>query len=205
MALALGTEKKWQVYLLAALAAGIVIIGGYEIYSYVSGPPAPSMPLPAQAPALRTPAGSQGQGGAGAEAQKLTNADIDPTLHLAKLAQSEAVAYAGTGRNIFSPNSAPPIPNPITTPRPNPNPAPVAQNLPPPPPKPPDIDLKYFGYSQDSDKALKAFFLHGEDIFMAHTGEIVDHRYKVGAIRPMSVEITDLAYNNTQTIQLSQN
>jgi len=206
MALALGTEKKWQVYLLAALAAGIVIIGGYEIYSYVSGPPAPSMPLPAQAPALRTPAGSQGQGGAGAEAQKLTNADIDPTLHLAKLAQSEDVAYGGTGRNIFSPNSAPPIPPPIVPARPNPG-TPVAQGPPPPPPppKPPDIDLKYFGYSQDSDKALKAFFLHGEDIFMAHSGEIVDHRYKVGAIRPTGVEITDLAYNNTQTIPLSSN
>jgi len=204
MALALGTENKRQVYILAALGSVILLVGGYEVYNALSGPTSTSTPPPVQAPALRTPAG--GQGGSGAEAQKLTNADIDPALHLDKLAQSEEVAYSGTGRNIFSAESAPPtIPKSLVPPRPNNQQASNTPPPPPPPPKPPDIDLKYFGYSQDNDKALKAFFIHGEDIFMAHTGEIVDHRYKVGAIRPMSVEITDLAYNNTQTIQLSPN
>lgn len=204
MALALGTENKRQVYILAVLAAGIAIGGGYEIYSNFSGPSSNPIPSSAATPALHAPAASNSSDAAGVEAQKLSNAGIDPTLHVEKLAQSEDVDYAGTGRNIFSADSTPPvIPQPVKSPR-NTEQASLVPKL-PDRPTPPAIDLKYFGYSQDNDKALKAFFIHGEDIFMAHTGEIVDHRYKVGAIHPTSVEITDLAYNNTQNIPLASN
>jgi hypothetical protein len=199
MALPLGTENKRQVYLLIALGAVILVGGGYEIYDQIAGP---STPPPAQASTVRTPQAKNAQTSDGAEAQKLSNADIDPSLHFDKLEQSEDVAYAGTGRNIFSANSAPPVIEKQLASARTGQP-PVVPQGPPPPPKPPDIDLKYFGYSQDGDKSFKAFFVHNEDIFIAHTGEIVDHRYKVGAIHPTTVEVTDLAYNNTQMLRIS--
>jgi len=213
MAIALGTENKRQVYLVIGLFAIIAIFGGYQFLSYLR---APSSTAPTSAPAIvRTaslpnaaPASLTRPGtttAAGDEAQKLTNAGIDPSLHLDKLAQSESVEYSGTGRNIFSAESAPVrIPQPVVGPRPDQAAVTVATG-PPPPPKPPAIDLKYFGYTQTQDKSIKAFLVHGDDIFMAKSGEIVDHRYKVGTISQGSVQITDLAYNNTQSLPITAN
>ncbi len=202
MAIPLGTENKRQVILVIVLFAFIFAYGGWLLYQKLSGPSTQVNHAPAQTQARNIPAAENVPQAAGPEAQKLSNTDIDPSLHFDKLAQGEDVEYAGTGRNIFSAESAPaPIPVPLKSARNGP--APNAPAVAPAPPKPPDIDLKYFGYSEDQDKVLKAFFVHGDDIFMAKTGEIVNHRYKVGAIRPLSADVTDLAYNNTQTLALS--
>jgi hypothetical protein len=197
MALSLGAENKKQVYVLAALVAIIAVVGGIELYSNFSSPAPRTVP-----PVTRTaPRPAAATSGVAPEAQKLSNANIDPTLHIEKLAESDDVEYSGTGRNIFSAESVPvAIPVPVKTARNTP--AVTLPPAPPPPPKPPTIELKYFGYTQTVDKTLQAFFLHGEDIFMARSGEVVDHRYKVGAIRPTSVEVTDLSYDNTQTLAL---
>jgi hypothetical protein len=47
--------------------------------------------------------------------------------------------------------------------------------------------------------------LHGEDIFIAAEGDIVDRRYKVVKINPFSVDVEDMEYTHTQTLSLSQN
>jgi hypothetical protein len=200
MAMRLGTENKRQVYLVVALFGFIFIYGGWKLYDTLTSPSTPPRSIPTAA-APRTAQGTVATS-AGPEAEKLSNADIDPTLHFDKLTQSEQIRYAGTGRNIFSAQSAPvPIEAPIKSARAG-GPVvtvPAATQ----PPHPPAIDLKYFGYTQGPDKSLQAFFTHGDDIFMARTGEIVDHRYRVGAIKPGSVQITDMAYNNTQTVGLA--
>ena len=202
MALRLGTENKRQVYLVGVLFAVILVIGGWEVYeNFATTSTPPTVPTPIAAKSAPTTPTAKAP--SGPDAQKLTNAGIDPTLHLEKLAQSEDVEYAGTGRNIFSADSAPvvEIPKPVKSAR---NDAPRVVT-PLGPPKPPAIDLKYFGYTEARNQPLHAFFSHGDDIFMASSGDVVDHRYKVGAIKPGSVEVTDLSYNNTQTIPLSAN
>jgi len=215
MALALGTENKKQVYIVVALFTVILGVGGYEIYGSFFSSPKPSTPPPApKAASVVRPTQSASKAAAasspeaaGPDAQKLTDSSIDPTLHLDKLAQSEDVEYAGTGRNIFSADSAPvEIESPAKSAREHEEAvAAAAAAAVPDVPHPPAIDLKYFGYTQTKDRKLQAYFIHGEDIFTAKTGEIVDHRYKIGAIAPGSVQVTDLSYNNTQTLQLSQN
>lgn len=201
MTLKLGLENKRQVYLLVALFVVVLGLGIRQIYNTVAGPSTPPRPVPtatAPRPAAGVPSTT-----AGPDAAKLSNADIDPTLHFGKLIESEDIRYAGTGRNIFSADSAPVvIEAPIKSARAAGAPV-VTVPAVPTAPRPPAIELKYFGYSQAPDKSLQAFFTHGDDIFMARTGEIVDHRYKVGVIKPGSVQVTDMAYNNTQTLGLS--
>lgn len=213
MALRLGAEDKRKVMILAGMSLVIVVMGGWEIKKYFfTAPPATVRtvtPIPSPVlhptPAART-TGVAIQGSAGPDAQKLSNSGLDPTLHFAKLALSEDVDYEGAGRNIFSPDSAPVrIEAPIKSPRINQQAILATQPVRPEPPRPPAIDLKYFGYAQAKDKSLQAFFVHGDDIFVARSGEIVDHRYKVGAIMPGSVQVTDLSYNNTQTLAMVAN
>lgn len=207
-----GTEDKKKVIALVVMLAVIIPAAIWELYGTFSTPTQPPRAVPATAAAPRTPQARPNPAPASAapattaapEAERVGGIVVDPTLHLAKLTQSEDVDYEGTGRNIFSAESAPVnIPAPIASPRDN-N-AQVTIPQPPPPPQAPSIDLKYFGYEQAHDKSMKAFLLHGDDIFMAHQGEVVDHRYKVGNISQGSIQITDLAYNNTQTLPLSPN
>lgn len=198
----MGTEDKRKVYILIALLAVMIPVAYWALHSEFAAPSAPIPHAVTPAGRMATSSAPNNSGSsAEPEAQHLTNAGIDPTLHLAKLAQSEDVEYHGTGRNIFSADSAPVnIPKPIKSPRIN---AGVTVAQPQGPPAPPAIDLKYFGYEQSADKAIHAFLVHGDDIFMAKSGEIVDHRYKVGNISPTSIQITDLAYNNTQNVPIS--
>ena len=206
----LGTEDKKKVLVAAVLFAIIVPAAIWEVYGYFATPTRPTAPAavitqprPPAVRAAKSSAPAAAAAPAGPEAERVGGIIVDPTLHLDKLAQSEDVEYEGTGRNIFSAESAPVnIPQPIAPARGN-DTATVTVPQTPPPPRAPTIDLKYFGYERAEDKSMKAFLIHGDDIFMARSGDVVDHRYKVGAITPGSIQVTDLAYNNTQTLPMS--
>lgn len=198
----MGLENKKQVYMLGGL---MVLLAGIAVYEIFGGSSAPApTPAPAATAKPRASTASTVAGAAGPQAVHLSNDGIDPSLHFDRLAMSEDVVYNGSGRNIFSADSVPleAIPVPVKS----------ARNVAPPPmpsvpevPRPPGIDLKYFGYTQTEAKTLQAFLVHGDDIYLAKTGDIVNHRYKVVSIQPTGVEITDLGYNNTQRVPLTSN
>jgi hypothetical protein len=212
MAMKLGADKKWQVVLVAVL---LCVALGMGIWELNGGPPTP-VAAPAKVtvlkPGINAPIGSPNAastttGKSAAEAPKVGAAGggLDPALHLDRLAASESIEYAGSGRNIFSADSMPvEVPQAIASARPE---GPVIPQGPAPyvAPQPPAIDLHYFGYSASKDGKRQAFLLHGEDIFEAAAGEIVNHRYKVVSVDAHSVQVTDLSYNNTQTLPLLAN
>jgi hypothetical protein len=195
-----GFENKRNVVILSVL--GVVMIGAIAYFASTmfggSSTPAPAAPQPSARAAA--PTGPRNENDRAA--QKLPPLEkLDPTLHPEWMAGAEALEYSGAGRNIFSMVSAPiVIPNPIASPRLSQQQ--VAQ-VPAGPPPPPPIDLKFFGYSANNG-ARKAFLLHGDDVFIAIEGDVVDHHYKVVKITPVSIQVTDLLYNNTQTLPLTQ-
>jgi hypothetical protein len=137
---------------------------------------------------------------------------IDPRLRLDLLAKVQAVELAPAERNLFVFGAATPV-APVVEPgkiipktqaqiqaeqaRLNPGP--------PPPPPPPAITLKYYGYTaQRADGRKRAFFLDGDDIFVAAEGEVIKKRYKVVRIGVTSVEVEDTQFNHTQMLPLAE-
>ena len=196
-----GFENKRKLAILVVLLLILVAAIWYFASSMWGGStPAPAPAVQSATAARETPAERRATTQTNGPAAKKVGSleTLDPTLHPELMAGAESLVYSGTGRNIFSMESAPPkIEKPI---------APVRvsqQTTPPPPPGPPPIDLTFFGY-QANGGVKKAFLLHGTDVFIASEGDVVDHHYKIDKINPLSVQVTDLLYNNTQTLPLSQ-
>jgi hypothetical protein len=205
MALKIGSEDKKKVIIAGIL--GIVVIGLLVnvVMSFFGGASTPATP-PVQTPTARPnrPAATTTTAAVEHAAVRIPGvaASLDPTLHPEWMAQAESLEYSGRGRNIFSQFSAPPVIEAVKAPiRPS---TPVAE-VPQGPPPPPPIDLKFFGYEAHKDGTRKAFLLHGDDVFIASEGDVVDHRYKVLKIAPFSVQIEDLPYQNAQPVPLVQN
>jgi hypothetical protein len=207
MALKVGTEDKKKVYLASGLGLVMLILLGRFLWQTFGPSPAPAAPPPTivTAPRPATPSSGPEETSTALpyarQAVKVSGlASLDPTLHPEIMRQAESLEYTGTGRNIFSQFSAPPaIPKPI---------APIRQahvdTGPPPPPPPPPINLGFYGYAAEKTGQKQVFLLHGDDIFIASEGDVVDRRYRVLKIGTASVQVEDIPYHNTQTLPLRQ-
>jgi hypothetical protein len=213
-----GAESRKKTIAAGALGA-VALVCIFIMYNSLFGgssaaPPPTVAPInpPTHATNAAAPAQASTQGPAnaahtsmpGVDAVKLasTSASLDPTLDEAAMHRTENLVYSGNGRNIFSLTYTPPPVIPIGVPKPRPKPLPP----PPPaytgPPPPPPINLKFFGTAKRANGPLQAFLLQGDNVYLASAGEIVAHKYRIVSINLNSIQVEDLQYNNTQTLQL---
>jgi hypothetical protein len=216
-----------------ALLAGLTALGAYLLYSNLSSSPsngaavegrvarqsAADSAVTAAAQNAATPA----RPGAGRKTNReefrpsyrrkggVDPSTIDPRLRLDLLAKVQAVELAPAERNLFQFGAAAPLATAIEPGKIIPktqaqieqeraklNPGPAA------PPPPPAITLKYYGYTaQRADGRKRAFFLDGDDIFVAAEGDLIKKRYKVVRIGVTSVEVEDTQFNHTQMLPLA--
>ncbi len=135
---------------------------------------------------------------------------IDPSLHLDVIAKLRGVTAEGGQRSLFDFG---PAPKPATPPPPvqpiKPAPLPTATvdpNAPPPAPvkpPPPPIPLKFYGYVNGAvGGSRQAFFLEGEDIYVAGENDLIKNRYRVIRIGVNSAVVEDTSNKNQQTLPL---
>lgn len=187
-----------------------------------AGPGARTMPRPGSRSAGRSNLG-QGRGVSSNQEFRPTlkpkdpidPSRVDPTLKLGLLAKLKTVSYSGGGRSLFDFAGAPAPKVEIAKVKPilpgamragvigpiDVKPPPPA--VPPPPPPPPPIPLKFYGFTNPAKQVGKrAFFLEGEDIFVAAEGDLIKNRYKVVRIGVNSAVVEDTSNKHQQTLPL---
>ena len=202
-------EDRIKYAVLGVFALGLGYYGYTQLFPPDAPPPAAAVITTAKttAPTKSAPAKlampSGNTVGVSSKAAVNSDAPLDPTLHMEAMLVTESLVYSGSGRNIFSPNSAPSevIPKLVTKVR-TPDLVALVRTGPVGPPPPPPIDLKFFGMATAENGNRQAFLLHGEDVFIASSGEIVQRRYRVISMDAHSIVIEDIPNNNKQTLPL---
>jgi hypothetical protein len=214
-----------------AILAGLLAVAGYLYFSGATSeeppravprtapavsPPPPdiSRPRPVARPSSRTEAGREFRPSL-KRARPEDRPDpmtVDPTLRLDLLAKLQDVHAERIQRSLFDFSAPPPkMPEPKVVPvkqvaetndKAEP-PKPVEAEAKPAKPAPPPIPLKFYGFIspvQSADK--RAFFLDGEEIFVAGEGDLIRKRYKVVRIGVSSAVVEDTEHNHQQTLPL---
>jgi hypothetical protein len=194
--LKLGAENRTQLIALSVLGLLALVLVGRIVFGVGDPTPTVSTPIAVDATAIPSRPASRVRlkGKRAPEAPH----SIDPSLRYEWLKASEETKYEGNGRNIFMLQAEIPTPVAAVTPEAS------KPTGPPPPPPPPPITLKFYGFASKVGEPKRVFLSQGEDLFIASEGEIVNRRYKVLHITPVSVEIEDVLNNNRQSIPLTQ-
>ena len=214
-----GAENRKKTIAAGALGA-VALVCLFIMYNSLFGgtssaPPPTIAPLtkptrtnsadaPAQAAAQAANANRASMPGVDAAKLATTSASLDPTLDETAMHRTENLVYSGSGRNIFSLTSIAPPPMPSNVPPPRPKQTIAPPPMPTGPPPPPPINLKFFGTAKRASGPVQAFLLQGDNVYLASAGEIVAHKYKILSIGLNSIQVEDLQYNNTQTLQLQR-
>ncbi len=138
---------------------------------------------------------------------------VDPTLRLKLLAKLRDVNVSGGGRSLFDFSTAAAPKVEIATVKPiipggERKTAFIGPVKPEPPkpkvePPPPPIPLKFYGFTKVVHEGQKqAFFLEGEDIFVAAEGDVIKNRYKVVQIGINSALVEDTSNKHQQRLPL---
>lgn len=214
-----------------AILASLLAVAGYLYFSGATSeepprttprpapattvpPPDISRPRPAPRPVSRTAEGREFR-----PSLKSTRPEdrpdpmsVDPTLRLDLLAKLQTVHAERVKRSLFDFSAPPPkMPEPKVIPvkevaqtndKAEPPKPPEAEAKPAKPPPPP-IPLKFYGFISSAQSADKrAFFLDGEEIFVAGEGDLIRKRYKVVRIGVSSAVVEDTEHNHRQTLPL---
>lgn len=204
----IGTEDKKK--LAIAVVTGVLGLGAaFYMYDQLSTPDTVAAPAtkPVISSATAPAAVAVKPKVAGSGVPVVTSAvQLDPTLKMGPMLITESLVYSGGGRNIFSASSMP-VGMPVAIAPARPKQVAIAPQYlqPTGPPPPPPIDLKFFGTATSGNGARQAFLLHGEDVFLASAGDIVQRRYKIVSVAASSVVVEDMTNNNRQTLPLLTN
>jgi hypothetical protein len=191
----IGAENRTKlISAVVLMVLALILLGRWMFSSGGDSPAAANSPATVAAPTTLPPAV---RGRVRGKKANDASRSLDPSLRYDWLKASEATKYEGKGRNIFRAQIDIPRPEKIVR-------TDVAPPPPPGPPPPPPINLKFFGFASKPGEPKKIFLSQGEDVFIAGEGEIVDRRYRILRISPMSVEVEDVLNNNHQSIPLTQ-
>jgi hypothetical protein len=72
---------------------------------------------------------------------------------------------------------------------------------PPPPPAPPPLPYKFVG-QMNNDAVRTVYLARGDQVMLAHQGDVLDGSYKVIAIRPAEIEFEAVASGLKQTLAI---